>query len=58
MYRLLKLSGNGYNRGLQHGKLLKTEIAEAFKKWKINLVSSTKQNVDTIISNFLPKNKF
>lgn len=55
---VIELTGNGYNRGLQHGKLLKTEIAEAFKKWKIDLASSTKQNPDTLISNFYSNTNF
>jgi predicted choloylglycine hydrolase len=49
---IIELSGNGYNRGLQHGKALKNEIAEVFKKWKENIRSNTKQNPDSIITQF------
>ena len=50
---VIELSGNGYQRGLQHGKVLKTEIAGVFTKWKNSIQNDTKQNADTVISAFL-----
>lgn len=55
---VIELQGNGYQRGLQHGKLLKTEIAEVFKKWKIDLETKTKQNADTVIEHFYRNTNF
>ena len=55
---VIELSGNGYNRGLQHGKILKTEIDIAFKKWKTSLESFTQQNADTLISKFYQSTNF
>jgi isopenicillin-N N-acyltransferase like protein len=55
---VIELSGNGYQRGLQHGKVLKTEIAEVFKKWKNTIQNDTKQNADTVIANFLKATNF
>lgn len=55
---VIELYGNGYQRGLQHGKLLKTEIAEEFKKWKKDIENGTKQNADTVINNFLRTTNF
>jgi hypothetical protein len=55
---VIELSGNGYNRGLQHGKILKIEIDQVFKKWKIDLANSTKQNADTLISDFYRSTNF
>ena len=55
---VIELSGNGYNRGLQHGKALKNEIAEVLKKWKENIKSNTKQNADAIITQFYNATNF
>lgn len=55
---VIELQGNGYQRGLQHGKLLKTEIAEVFKKWKKDIETNTKQNADTMIDNFFHSTNF
>lgn len=55
---VIELKGNGYQRGLQHGKLLKTEIAEVFRKWKNNIQNDTKQNADTVITAFLKATSF
>jgi len=49
---VVELSGNGYQRGLQHGNALKNEIEEVFKKWKENIQLSTNLNVDSVISMF------
>ena len=55
---VIELQGNGYQRGLQHGKLLKTEIAEVFKKWKKDIETNTEQNADTVIDNFIRNTNF
>ena len=57
MLPVIELKGNGYERGLQHGKQLKSEIAEIIKKWKGNIVSPT-QNADSVITEFLNKTDF
>ena len=49
---VVELSGDGYQRGLQHGKTLKKEIAEIFSKWKDNIKINTKQNPDSVIMQF------
>jgi isopenicillin-N N-acyltransferase-like protein len=55
---VIELNGNGYNRGLQHGKTLKNEIAEVFKKWKENIKSNTKHNADSVITQFYKATNF
>jgi isopenicillin-N N-acyltransferase-like protein len=55
---VIELQGNGYQRGLQHGKLLKTEIAELYKKWKKDIETTTKQNADTLIDHFFHSTNF
>ena len=55
---VIELTGNGYQRGLQHGKALKNEIAEVFKKWKENIQRNTKQNADSVIIQFYNATNF
>jgi predicted choloylglycine hydrolase len=55
---VIELSGNGYQRGLQHGNALKNEIWEVFKKWKENIQLSTNLNVDSVISMFYRATNF
>ena len=55
---VIELQGNGRQRGLQHGKVLKTEIAEVFTKWKNSIQNDTKQNADTVIAAFLKVTNF
>ena len=55
---VLELSGDGHTRGLQHGKELKTEIAEVFSKWKTSIQNDTKQSADSIITAFLTATNF
>lgn len=50
---VIELKGNGYERGVQHGSLLKNEIAEVFKKWKNDLSRGGKINADSVIAEFL-----
>lgn len=55
---VIELQGNGRQRGLQHGKVLKTEIAAIFSKWKNGIQNDTKQNADTVISAFFKATNF
>jgi hypothetical protein len=55
---VIELSGNGYQRGLQHGNALKNEIGEVFKKWKENIQLSINLNVDSVISMFYRATNF
>lgn len=55
---IIELQGNGRQRGLQHGKVLKTEIAAVFSKWKNSIQNDTKQNADTVITAFLKATNF
>ena len=54
----VELSGTGYKRGLQYGKALKTEIADAVQRWKDDLRASRKQDPDTVIAAFLRETNF
>lgn len=55
---VIELKGNGYQRGLYHGKVLKKEIAEVFGKWKEDIASSAKQNADSAILQFYSSTNF
>jgi len=55
---VIELQGNGRERGLHHGKVLKEEIAGIFSKWKNGIQDGTKQNADTVISAFLKATNF
>lgn len=55
---VIELQGNDRQRGLQHGKVLKTEIAEVFLKWKKDIQNVTSSSADTIINNFLKETNF
>ncbi len=48
----VELGGSGYQRGLQHGCVLKAEIAEAVQRWKDKLEAQRKQDPDTVIAEF------
>ncbi len=54
----LELSGSAYDRGLQHGKALKSEIAEMIRLWKLDVQLSGKKDPDSVISEFLSKTDF
>jgi isopenicillin-N N-acyltransferase like protein len=55
---VIELTGNGYERGLKHGKQLKSEISEVFQKWKANIVLATHRNADSVIAEFLNATNF
>lgn len=53
--RVLKeitLTGSGYELGLQHGELLKTEIGEIVTKWKANTTKTFKKNAELTLDAF------
>jgi isopenicillin-N N-acyltransferase like protein len=50
--REVKLSGSGYELGLQHGKLLKKEIGELVTKMKQNTVNDLKKDFSDIQNDF------
>jgi isopenicillin-N N-acyltransferase-like protein len=54
----VELSGSGYNRGVQHGKALKVEIAEVIGRFKADLNRSRKRDPDTLITEFLRATDF
>ena len=54
----VELKGNGYEKGLQHGKALKKEIAEVYAKWKLNIHNSIKRDPDSVLSDFLKATNF
>lgn len=51
--REVRLSGRGYELGLQHGKLLKKEIGELVVKMKKNTVDNLKKDADQVIKEFM-----
>jgi isopenicillin-N N-acyltransferase-like protein len=50
--RVLRLSGSAYERGLQHGRQLRSEIARIIALWKDDLRSEYKVDPDTLIREF------
>ena len=52
------LSGSGYELGLQHGELLKTEIGEIVQKWKQNTSKQFNRDADQIIKEFFEYAQF
>ena len=55
---IIKLKGSPYERGLQHGSILKKEIGEVFTKWKISVKEETKKEADLVIADFLKTSKY
>ena len=56
--RVLELSGAGYERGLQHGRQLKVEIAKIVDLWKNDLRAQSGQEPDALIKLFLSETAF
>lgn len=50
--REVRLSGSGYALGLQHGKLLKTEIGELVLKMKRNIADNVHRDAHEVLKNF------
>jgi len=55
--RQITLDGNGYERGLQHGRSLTKEINEIVAKWKDNAATKN-QSADEVIKDFLEYAEF
>jgi isopenicillin-N N-acyltransferase like protein len=55
---VIELSGNAYERGLQHGKQLKVEIASVFIKWKNNIRAAVSGDPDSLLTAFLKTTNF
>jgi len=56
--RVLDLPGSGYERGLEHGRKLKKEIAELLVLWKKSLENEVHIPADTFIHDFLTSTSF
>ncbi|MBZ5858342.1 C45 family autoproteolytic acyltransferase/hydolase [Flavihumibacter profundi] len=56
--KTITVSGNGYQRGLQHGQQLKKDIAEVLVLWKDDLQSSMKMPADSFIQQFMSGTNF
>ncbi|HEY1023704.1 MAG TPA: C45 family peptidase [Sphingobacteriaceae bacterium] len=55
---VIELSGTPYERGLQHGRQLKKEIAEVYGKWKESIRKETGISADSVIADFLATTNF
>ncbi len=49
---VIELTGDGYNRGLQHGTQLKSAIQDVFAKWKLNIHNATSGDPDSVLTAF------
>ncbi|MFZ4543276.1 MAG: hypothetical protein ACOYOA_04445 [Saprospiraceae bacterium] len=56
--KVVTLSGNGYERGYQHGQQMKKEIAELMVLWKNDLEAGMHMPADTFIRHFLAATDF
>lgn len=56
--KVLELSGSPYQRGLQHGKELRSQIARILELWKENLRNETKYDPDSLLKHFLAETDF
>ena len=55
---VIELKGNGYERGIQHGRKLKDEIAQIYTKWKENIRNAVNGDPDSVITAFLKASNF
>lgn len=55
---VLELHGTPYERGLAHGKALKTEIARHVGKWKTSIAEEAKADADATVVRFLSDTHF
>jgi len=55
---VIELSGSAYERGQQHGQLLKNDIAEVYSKWKQNINKDLKRDADSVLSEFIDATNF
>jgi isopenicillin-N N-acyltransferase-like protein len=56
--RVLHLEGAAYQRGLQHGTELRSEIATIVNLWKDDIAKTTRADPDLIIKSFLAETRF
>jgi len=56
--KTITVSGNGYERGYQHGQKMKKEISELMVLWKKDLEQNVHMSADTFIHNFLAATDF
>lgn len=56
--REITLTGSGYELGLQHGKLLKKEIAEIVSKWKDNTTKALGKDASLVLKEFFQYAQF
>jgi hypothetical protein len=56
--KIITVSGNGYDRGYQHGQQMKKEIGELMVLWKKDLEENCHIPADTFIHNFLAVTDF
>jgi isopenicillin-N N-acyltransferase like protein len=56
--KLITVSGNGYERGYQHGQQLKKEIGELIALWKNDLEKGMHMPADSFLSQFLASTDF
>lgn len=57
-YRLVELKGNGYQRGLTHGKTLKKEIAVILGSWKESVQERYQTSADSFVMNMISHTKY
>jgi len=50
--KVVTFEGSGYELGLQHGKELKSEIADIIDEWKKNTSKSLKKDADEVLTDF------
>ena len=50
--KILDLTGNGYERGYQHGKQLHSDIAEIIVLWKSNTSKALNKNAEEVLDQF------
>lgn len=56
--RIVIVEGNPYERGFQHGQLLKSDIHDLIKIWKNNLQNTYKMDPDSFITSFINGTNF
>ena len=56
--RVIHLAGSAYQRGLQHGTELRSEIATIVTLWKADIAKTTRADPDVILDAFLAKTRF
>jgi len=56
--KVLHLAGSGYERGVQHGRQLSSEIAALVGLWKDDLRKEAKTDPDSLIRSFLGETNF